>query len=166
LTAEQKRIQVHMAGQLLQVLVGQVTRQWHNIVTLDEPEVDLGTEHEMMWVSPGETVPDRERQKTQSPKLMLTVGWNRRGFHVAKSLPEGTKFNSEYSVNNILIEISDWRRGAGETRPKKRWVHADNARWHTAKVLIHFLALNEIKKVFHPFYSLDLRPSDFFFSAN
>jgi hypothetical protein len=36
LTAEQKQIWIHMAIKLLQVLSVQSTRQWHDIVTLDE----------------------------------------------------------------------------------------------------------------------------------
>jgi hypothetical protein len=36
LTAEQKKIRVQMAIELLQVLSVQSTRQWHDIVTLDE----------------------------------------------------------------------------------------------------------------------------------
>jgi hypothetical protein len=36
LTAEQKQIQVQMAIELLQIFSVQTTRQWHDIVTLDE----------------------------------------------------------------------------------------------------------------------------------
>jgi hypothetical protein len=36
LTAEQKQIRVQMSIELLQVLSVQSTRQWHDIVTLDE----------------------------------------------------------------------------------------------------------------------------------
>jgi hypothetical protein len=87
LTAEQKEIRVNIADELLRVLVGQVTHQWHDIMTLDESWVYLYTEHEM-WASPGETVPDRDRQTIQSPKLVLTVVWNPNGFHVVKLLPK------------------------------------------------------------------------------
>jgi hypothetical protein len=73
LTTEQKRIQMDMVGELLPVMAGQVTHQWPNIVTLDESWVYLSPEHEMMWASLRETVPDRERQAIQSLKLMLTV---------------------------------------------------------------------------------------------
>jgi hypothetical protein len=107
--------------------------------------VYLCTEHEMMWIPPGETIPGRERQTVHSPKLILTVVWNPSKFHVMKSLPERTKLKAQYSVNKILIGISDWRLGAGETRPKKIEVHADNARPPDVKVEINFPALNGIK---------------------
>jgi hypothetical protein len=52
--------------------------------------------------------PDGERQTIHLPKPMITVVWNPSGFHVVKSLAEGTKFSAQYYVNNILIGISDW----------------------------------------------------------
>jgi hypothetical protein len=73
LIAEKKRIRVDMVGELLRVLASQVTHQWHNIVALDESWVYLYTEHELIWVSPGETVPNRERQAIQSPRPMFTL---------------------------------------------------------------------------------------------
>jgi hypothetical protein len=61
LTAEQKQIQVMMAIELLQVLSVQSTRQWHDIVTLDELRIYLFSEYDLMGTAPGEVVVDRER---------------------------------------------------------------------------------------------------------
>jgi hypothetical protein len=44
LTVEQKQIRVQMAIELLQVLSVQSTRQWHDIVTLDESWIYLFSE--------------------------------------------------------------------------------------------------------------------------
>jgi hypothetical protein len=96
LTAEQKQIRVQMAIELLQALSVQSTRQWHDIVTLDESWIYLFSEHDLIWTAPGETVVDRERHTVQSPKFMLTVAWNPIGFHVMKTLPKGRKFNAQY----------------------------------------------------------------------
>jgi hypothetical protein len=133
LTAEQEQILVQMAIELLQVLSVQITRQWHDIVTLDESWIYLLSEHDLMWTAPGDIVVDRERHTVQSPKFMLTVVWNLFGFHVLKTLPKGRKFNTQYYINDILVTISDWRRQTGGTWPNKLWVHSDNARPHTAK---------------------------------
>jgi hypothetical protein len=95
LTAEQKQIRVLMAIELLQVLSVQSTRQWHNIVTLDESWIYLFSEHDLMWTAPGEIVVDRERHTVQSPKFLLTVVWNPIRFHVLKVLPKGRKFNAQ-----------------------------------------------------------------------
>jgi histone-lysine N-methyltransferase SETMAR len=139
-----------------------MVRQWHDIVTLDEFWVYLYCEHDLMWMVPGEIVPDRARQTVQSPKLMLTIFWNPSGFHIVKALPKGGKFSTQYYTNDIFIAISDWRRLAGERSPNKLWVHADNARPHNAKVSNDFIALNRMKQPPHPPYSPDLAPSDFF----
>jgi hypothetical protein len=98
LTAKQKQIRVQMAIELLQVLSVQSTRQWHDIVALVESWIYLFNEHDLMWITPGEIVVDRERHTVQSPKFMLTVMWNAIGFHVLKALPKGRKFNAQYYI--------------------------------------------------------------------
>jgi hypothetical protein len=85
----------------------QTTRQWHDIATLDESWIYLFSEHDLTWTAPGEIVVDREWHKVQSPKFMLTVVWNRIGFHVLKTFPNGRKFNPQYYTNDILAAISD-----------------------------------------------------------
>jgi hypothetical protein len=69
LTAEQMQIRVQMAIELLQVLSVLSTRQWHDIVTLDESWIYLFSEHDLIWTAPGEIIVDRERYTVQSPKL-------------------------------------------------------------------------------------------------
>jgi hypothetical protein len=95
-TAEQKQICVQVAIELLQVLSVQSTRQWHDIITLDESWIYLPSEHDLMWTAPGEIVVDRERHTIQSPKFMLTVVWNPIGFHVLNALPKRRKFKAQY----------------------------------------------------------------------
>jgi hypothetical protein len=56
LNAEQKRIRVAMAAELLRVLSVQGARQWHDLVTLDESWLYLRSEHDLMWPAPGEIV--------------------------------------------------------------------------------------------------------------
>jgi hypothetical protein len=94
LAAKQKQILVQMAIELLQVLSVQNTRQWHDIITLDESWIHLFSEHDLMWAAPGEIIVDRQRHTVQSPKFMLTVLWNPIGFHVLKALSKGRKFNA------------------------------------------------------------------------
>jgi hypothetical protein len=75
-----------MAIELLQVLSVQSTRQWHDIVTLDESWIYLLSECDLMWTAPGENVVDRERHTVQSPKFMQNIVWNPIGFHVPYSI--------------------------------------------------------------------------------
>jgi hypothetical protein len=114
-----------------------------------------------MWTGPAEIVPDRERYTIQSPKFVTTIVWNPRGFHVVKALLKWSKFNADYYINNILVAISDWRRLTGGTRQNKLWIHAENARAHTAKVSSDYIARNDMKMAPHPPYSPDFEPSDF-----
>jgi hypothetical protein len=151
-----------MAIELLQILSVQSTRQWHDFVTLDELWIYLFSEHDLMWTAHGETVVDGERHTVQSPKFMLTVVWNPIGFHVLKALLKECKFNAQYYTNGILVAISDWRRQTGGTRLNKLWVHSDNARPHTAKMLRDYVGFNRVKQAPHPLYSPDLSPSYFF----
>jgi hypothetical protein len=105
LTAEQKQIWVQIAIELLHVLSAQSTRQWHDVVTLDESWIYLFSEHSLMWTAPGEIAVDRERHTVQSPKFILTVVWNPIWFHVPyymfhvlKALPNGRNFNAQYYI--------------------------------------------------------------------
>jgi hypothetical protein len=139
-----------MVIELLQALSLQSTRQWHDIVTLDESWIYLLNEHNLMWTAPGEIVVDRERHTVQSPKSMLTVVCNPIGFHVLKALPKGRKFNAQYYTNYILGAISDWKRQTVGTRPNKLWIHSDNARPHTAKISRDSIDLNRMKQAPHP----------------
>jgi hypothetical protein len=138
--------------------LGDSTRQWHDIVTLDESWIYLFSEPDLIWTAPREIVVDRERHTVQSPKFLLTVMWNPIGFHVLKALPKGRKFNAQYYTNDILAAISDWRRKTWGTRPNKLWVHSDNARPHTARMLRDYTGLSQMKQARHAPYSPDLAP--------
>jgi hypothetical protein len=48
-------------------------------LSLDESWFYLSTDHERIWLTPEQPVPDRERHMAQSPKLMSTVAWNPNG---------------------------------------------------------------------------------------
>jgi hypothetical protein len=97
LTVEQKQIRVQVAIELLQILSVQSTRQWRDIVTLDESWIYLFSEHDLIWAAPGEIFVDRERHTVQSPKFMLTVVWNPIGFHVLNPSRSGAN-----SIHNII----------------------------------------------------------------
>jgi hypothetical protein len=115
--------------------------------------------------APGEIVVDREWHTVQSPKFMLTAGWNPIGFHVLKALPKGRKFSAQYYTNDILVAISDWRWQTGGTRPNKLWAHSDNARPHTAKMSRDYIGLNRMKQTPHPPIRQIWHPRTFSFLA-
>jgi hypothetical protein len=163
---KQKQMRVNLACELLPVLSVQNARQWHEVITLDESWVNLPSDHDLVWMTPGEIVSDRERHTIRSRKVMLTVVWNLSGFHVLKALPKGSKCRHNTIQTNILIEILDWKQLAGGMWPNKLCIHADNPRSHTAKVSIDFITLNQMKQALHPPYPRDLAPLDFFLSGD
>jgi hypothetical protein len=105
-----------MAIELLQVRSVQSTRQWRDIVTMNESWIYLFNEHDLMWTAPEEIVINRERHTVQSLKFILTVVENPIGFHVLKALPKGHKFNAQYY---IIIQMISWSQSQIGGRPGK-----------------------------------------------
>jgi hypothetical protein len=73
---------------------------------------------------------------------MLTIVWNPRGFHLIKVLENGRKFNAGYYIAEILEPLSQWRSIEAAGNDRKLLVHADNARWQTAKLLTQYFNEN------------------------
>jgi histone-lysine N-methyltransferase SETMAR len=93
---------------------------------------------------------------------MFTIVWNPSGFHLINVLSKWFKFNASFYVTQILGLLSDWRRTQVGRTNRKLWVHADNARPHTATVTLKFMQQNAMRKALHPPYSPNLAPSDFY----
>jgi hypothetical protein len=71
---------VELSFSLLRILEVQEQRAWHDIVTLDESWFYSRTEHESIWLRPGEKVPEMTRAMVQCQKWMVTMVWNPTGF--------------------------------------------------------------------------------------
>jgi hypothetical protein len=95
-------------------------------------------------------------------KLMLTIVWNPRGFHLIKVLENGRKVNAGYSIAEILESLSQWRSIETASNEQKLLVHANHARPHTAKLSTQYFNENRMKSAPHPPYPHDLAPSDFY----
>jgi hypothetical protein len=106
MTNERKHNRVRDSQARPEILQAEQRRSWHDIVALDQSWFYLNTDHEQIWLAPGEALPDRERQAIQSPKFMLTVVWSVTGIHVIKLLPKESTFNSCYDIDEILSEIA------------------------------------------------------------
>jgi hypothetical protein len=117
--------------------------------------------HVFIWLRQGDKVSERERHTIQSKKLMLTIVWNPRAFHLIDVLAKGRKFNATYYVTEILSVISEWRSTDAKGDERKLIICGDNARPHTAQLLPQFFEQNRMKAAPHPPYSPDLAPSDF-----
>jgi hypothetical protein len=73
LTEEQKRIRVSNSEQLFAILQEQQGSFWRDLSTLSESWFDRQTDHERIWLAPGERSPDRKRHTIQSPKFMPMI---------------------------------------------------------------------------------------------
>jgi transposase len=120
---------------------------------------NLATDHEQIWLRPGETPPERARHTIQDRKIMVTIAWNPLGFPLIVALPKGRPFNAEYYRDNILAALTQFQP---EHDGRKLIVHADNATAHIAQKCRTFCEENGLWFALHPPYSSVLAPSDFF----
>jgi hypothetical protein len=52
-------MRVTLSTELLRLLDQQEHRSWHDMITLDESWFSFCTDHELIWLAPGEIVPKR-----------------------------------------------------------------------------------------------------------
>jgi histone-lysine N-methyltransferase SETMAR len=161
MTNEQTHNRVRDSQARLKVLQVQQSRSWHDIVTFDESSFYLNTDHNRLWLVPGETPPDRERHIIQLPKFISIVLWGVTRFHVVKLLPKGDIFNACYCINEILSKIAFWREGQRGASNRKMIVHVDNARPHPVRSIRQYIESCKMIRPQHPPYSPDLAPSYF-----
>jgi predicted cupin superfamily sugar epimerase len=67
---------VELAEELSLILESQKRTAWHSIVTLDGSYFYSRPGNELIWLQPGEEVPEREGPTIQSEKRTLTMIWN------------------------------------------------------------------------------------------
>jgi hypothetical protein len=104
----------------------------------------------------------KENDTQFNQKIMLTIVWNPRGFHLIKVLEKGHKPNTGYYITEILEPLSQWPSIEAAGNQRKVLVHVDNARPHTAKLSTQYFNENRTKSTPHPPCSPDLPPSDFY----
>jgi hypothetical protein len=102
------------------------------LVSRDEGTLgpNLATDHEQIWLRPGETPPERARHTIQDRKITVITAWNPLEFPLIAALPKGCTFNAEYDRDNLLAALTQLQP---EDDGRKLAVHADNARAHTAQ---------------------------------
>jgi hypothetical protein len=91
---------------------------------------NLATDHEHIWLRPGETSPERARHTIQDRKIMVTIAWNPLGLPLIVALSKGGTFNTEYYRHNILSALTQLQP---EDDGSKLIVRAENAKAHTVQ---------------------------------
>jgi histone-lysine N-methyltransferase SETMAR len=163
LTEAQKRKRVEISQELLWILSTAKRRGWAKFLTGDESWFYLSTDHQLVWLPEGETIPTRAKKMIGAHKALFTIFWSPLGLPVVDVLPKGAKFNSQYMVDTIIPELAS----AGSRCPRSyakhhTHIHMDNARPHTSIATKSAMDEKRLKCVPHPPFSPDLAPSDYY----
>jgi hypothetical protein len=129
LTTAQVADRVGKSAELLRLLCSMNNGRRHLIMTLDECWFSLHEDHSVQWLPPGENPAVREPVAVETPKMMLTIAWNTKWFHVVEILPKRATFNADYFCNSILRALIP---DDGDVGRRKMVIHADNAGPQTA----------------------------------
>jgi hypothetical protein len=89
--------------ELLSRLESQKQRTWHELW------LHIRTEHELVWLLPGEDVPEKEPRASQSGQTMLIIEWNPTGFHIVNLLSKSTSSRELIPLTylKIMSHLSD-----------------------------------------------------------
>ncbi|UYV82917.1 hypothetical protein LAZ67_22001379 [Cordylochernes scorpioides] len=115
------------------------------------------------WIERGEPKPKKARFTKSKVKTLLVTFFYINGLVHHEFIPFGRTINQEVYLG-ILRRL---REAVCLKRPERRqnndWIlHVDNARPHTAHVILQFLAKHSTIQIPYPPYSPELAPNDFF----
>ncbi|UYV69543.1 hypothetical protein LAZ67_6003931 [Cordylochernes scorpioides] len=165
LTEEQK-VRMDVCKNMVEMT--QTDPEWmQKIITGDETWVyqyDPETKRQSsQWIERGEPKPKKARLTNSKVKTLLVTFFDINGLVHHEFIPFGRTINQE-----VYLGIMRRLREAVRLKRPERWqnndwiLHVDNARPHTAHVVLQFLSKNSTTQIPHPPYSPDLAPNDFF----
>ncbi len=135
------------------------------IVTGDETRVHFWTqeikEQSRVWKTKGEETPKKFKQVPSARKVLLTTFWDSRRLIYAEFATDKPRINQHSyfdTSNHLKVAIKNKGR---DLLSRKPWLLHNNARSHTAALVVSLLE-NFHRKVFgHSPYSPDLAPSNY-----
>ncbi|UYV74892.1 hypothetical protein LAZ67_12001701 [Cordylochernes scorpioides] len=166
LTKEQKEVRMDVCKNMVEMT--RTDPEWmQKIITGDETWVyqyDPETKRQSsQWIERGEPKPKKARFTKSKVKTLLVTFFDNNGLVHREFIPFGRTINQE-----VYLGIMRRLREAVRLKRSERWqnsdwiLHLDNARPHTAHVVLQFLAKHSTIQIPHPPYSPDLAPNDFF----
>ncbi len=166
LTLLQKADRVDASKDLLAVYESDPADFCARLVTGDEtwihqwdPESRLETRE---WTNRNAPPPIMVRTQPSAAKIMTTIFWNSSGVLLIDYLPHHTTINGQYYaalMDRLRESIKEKRRG--KLRKGILLLH-DNAPVHTARVAQTAILHCGFQELYHPPYSPDLAPSDYY----
>jgi hypothetical protein len=70
----------------------------------------MSAKHELVWLAPGETAPERDWCIIQFHESMINIAENTTGSYLLIALPNATKLNGSYDTSEIFKYIKNNRR--------------------------------------------------------
>lgn len=140
------------------------------IITMDETWVftyEPETVQEAMeWAESKDQVSKRAKLNHGIKKAMLSIWWDYFGVVYYKFLEDGQTMNGE-EFRRQIDEVDRCLRNNRPERPsRKPFLLMDNARPHTARESQQKVKEKNWNVVYHPPYSPDIAPSDYFLFSN
>jgi hypothetical protein len=135
---------------------------WQHFVTGRESLVVLDQSPHGMWCFARDNVSTVAGRGIQTQKVMFTIMWNSRGFHVVNQLPSDITIGSGYFTSNVLAPIREEFIPRDRTRyPKPLVVHMEDCSIHTSSPTQRFMSEHRMRRIPQPPYSQDLALTDF-----
>jgi histone-lysine N-methyltransferase SETMAR len=123
-------------------------------------------EQSKQWKTKRSPVQVKAKREKSAGKVMATVFWDCEGVLLLEFMPKKstiTGLSYVQTIKNLNAAIQE-KRGR-QARKKKRILH-DNAPSHTARISTQALLQCKFEQMFHPPYSPDLAPSDYYLFRN
>jgi hypothetical protein len=80
-----------------------------------------------MWVLSRDDVVIKPKRVIDTKTFMATIIWNLHGFRVVDLLPDGSKFNMTYFLDNIVAPLQSVIFPAGRKKQERKLLlHIDN----------------------------------------
>ena len=132
-------------------------------MTGDQSWFRMAYDHSGAWLLPEDGNPRMNGSKIQIEKCMVTIIRGVYGFYVVDLLPQGVSYDSDYFIENILLQLYTIKDQIwSETYRRKLWLHLDNSSVHNSFKSLKKCDEYGFKRTPHPQYSCDLAPSDFY----
>lgn len=167
LTPEQKKFRVQASQENLNLLSMDKEFFLGQIVTGDETYLhryEAETKRQSsQWLTAGAQPPLKAIRKTSSAKIMMVVFWDRMGVLLTEFYYKGATLTGQAYANTI----GRLKKAYIEKRGQNKWddgvflLH-DNAPCHTSKIAKEKIRSTGFIELYHPPYSPDLAPSDYF----
>lgn len=163
LTEENKKKRVEDAKKMLKILHQQESKNFRDILTMDETPIYLENRGKRGWIMEGEEVPQRLNDKCWRKKFNLTIMWGTSGFAVVDALNRKASMNTSYLCDTIFEKTIAWCQNKRKRSGATSFIfHMDNAPSHTADATCEYMSKHGMHRMPHPPYSPDLAPCDFF----